>query len=77
MGWSDSHLHAFRIGDTVYSVPDPENSDTAMSEGNVRLNQVVFQGRAKGLGQSYLNETNLMPFDLTCKRIPTRLYDGE
>jgi hypothetical protein len=25
MGWEDSHLHEFRVGRRVYSVPHPDN----------------------------------------------------
>lgn len=45
MGWSDSHLHAFRIGDVTYSAPHPENASDMLSERNVRFSQVVREDR--------------------------------
>lgn len=42
MGLSDSHLHAFRVGSTVYGVPDPDfPDDETVNERNVRLGQVA------------------------------------
>lgn len=44
MGWTDSHLHAFNIGDESYGVPDPEWGGDTKSERNVRLDAVVGEG---------------------------------
>lgn len=46
MGWTDSHLHAFRVGQTTYGVPDPDPLfETEMeNERNVRLDQIVSEG---------------------------------
>ena len=44
MGWSDSHLHAFRVGRTSYGVPQPEFPDDMENERNVRLDQIVAHG---------------------------------
>lgn len=44
MGWGDSHLHAFRIGKTVYGIPDPDFPDDMQNERNVRLDSVAAQG---------------------------------
>lgn len=30
MGWTNSHLHEFRVGDTRYGEPDPEYDDTSL-----------------------------------------------
>jgi hypothetical protein len=46
MGWENSHLHEFRIGHRVYSVPDPDddlNERTIIDERRQRLRQVVPQ----------------------------------
>ncbi|MEW6750870.1 MAG: plasmid pRiA4b ORF-3 family protein [Candidatus Latescibacterota bacterium] len=40
MGWTNSHLHQFRIGDTDYSDPD-SGLEQAESTRRVRLDQVV------------------------------------
>jgi Plasmid pRiA4b ORF-3-like protein len=37
MGWTDTHLHAFEIGGTRYSVPDPEGLHDDKDERRVRL----------------------------------------
>ncbi len=44
MGWTDSHLHAFRIGDLSYGIPDAEFPDETRNERNVRLNRVATNG---------------------------------
>jgi hypothetical protein len=44
MGWSDSHLHLFRIAKTEYSQPDPEDpfwGRSAVDEGSVALAEVA------------------------------------
>lgn len=46
MGWTDSHLHAFRIGDVTYGVPDPDSPDLAQSERVIRLDKVGGPGDA-------------------------------
>lgn len=37
MGWTDTHLHAFEVRGTRYSVPDPESFDQDKDERKVRL----------------------------------------
>lgn len=46
MGWTDSHLHQFHIGDTDYGVPDPELQfpGELRSERSVPLNRVAAEG---------------------------------
>lgn len=44
MGWTDSHLHAFRIGNETYGVPDPDFEDDMRSERNIRLDSLVSEG---------------------------------
>jgi hypothetical protein len=41
MGWTDSHLHAYRIGSESYGTPDPDFPDATQSERNVRLDKVT------------------------------------
>ena len=45
MGWTDSHLHAFRVGHETYGVPDPDPLfDTEMeNERNVRLDRIAAE----------------------------------
>lgn len=44
MGWTDSHLHAFRCGKASYGTPDPDFPDDLQSERNVRLDQILAKG---------------------------------
>jgi len=47
MGWSDSHLHVFNIGDKHYGTPDPEYEDLdhqVLIEKKFRLNQLLATG---------------------------------
>jgi len=46
MGWTDSHLHAFRSRGAAYGLPDPEFPDGTRSERNVRLDKVAAAGDA-------------------------------
>jgi hypothetical protein len=45
MGWSDSHLHAFRIGETVYGMLDDDDLDDEdgeeIDESSVALHQAI------------------------------------
>ena len=43
MGWTDSHLHAFRIGNERYGVPDPNFPSDTKNERNIRLDSVAQQ----------------------------------
>ncbi len=45
MGWTDSHLHAFRVDGEAYGVPDPEFPDDMENERNVRLDRAAGEGR--------------------------------
>lgn len=48
MGWTDSHLHQFIIGDTYYGRRDPEfGLDDVMDERKTKLSQVVRNVKAK------------------------------
>lgn len=48
MGWTDSHLHAFSIGQTQYGSVDPEfGLDDAEDEEVAVLNQVVQRPKSK------------------------------
>jgi len=37
MGWQDCHLHAFRVGDVSYGLPDPDNELGYLDERKFRL----------------------------------------
>jgi hypothetical protein len=41
MGWTNSHLHGFRIGKHFYSEPDPDGMMEAIDERPVRLSQIA------------------------------------
>jgi len=41
MGWTDSHLHVFEIGDARYGVPDPEYDLEMRDERRVSLRDLV------------------------------------
>ena len=41
MGWTDSHMHAFRLGMVQYGTPAREFPDMFRNERNVRLDQLV------------------------------------
>ena len=44
MGWTDSHLHGFRVGHVNYGVPNPDFPDDTQNERNVRLDQIADEG---------------------------------
>jgi hypothetical protein len=46
MGWTNSHLHEFRIGGLCYGVPDPDWDDEVpiLSDRRFRLGQVLEDG---------------------------------
>lgn len=41
MGWTDSHLHQFIVGNTYYGVPDPDWDLEIKSERGKKLEQIV------------------------------------
>jgi hypothetical protein len=41
MGWWDSHLHQFIVGDTYYGVPYPDDWHEVKDERRAKLNQVA------------------------------------
>lgn len=43
MGWSNSHLHQFRIGDDRYSAPDPYGDGRLIDERSVKLSDVLVE----------------------------------
>jgi hypothetical protein len=47
MGWYNSHLHAFRIDDTVYSEPDEDALSEYVDYRKVRLNAVITNEKEK------------------------------
>ncbi|MDE0049646.1 MAG: plasmid pRiA4b ORF-3 family protein [Rhodospirillales bacterium] len=47
MGWTDSHLHEFRVGGRIYGIPDPEfdfGDRRVYRESSVRLEDLVGRG---------------------------------
>ena len=52
MGWTNSHLHGFQVGEQFYTEPDPEYSDTTvLDERRVRLDRI-----APGVGAHFVYE---------------------
>jgi hypothetical protein len=41
MGWTDSHLHQFVAGETIYGQPDAEFGTETINEKRVRLDEVL------------------------------------
>jgi hypothetical protein len=41
MGWSDSHLHMFTLGQTFYGVPDLDDEQDIGDERKAKLNQLL------------------------------------
>ncbi|MDT4290553.1 plasmid pRiA4b ORF-3 family protein [Methylomonas sp. MO1] len=52
-GWSDSHLHQFKIHDKVYAMPDPGDEDALLDERKAYLNRLLAT-----------NDTMLYRYDL-------------
>lgn len=44
MGWTDSHLHAFRVGKVRFGTPDPEWPDDTISERKIRVRDLIDRG---------------------------------
>ncbi len=53
MGWTDSHMHAFRVGPQRYGIPDPGDADfggpKTIDERKARLSEVLGAVRAKAI----------------------------
>jgi len=47
MGWTDSHLHHFIIGETYYVEPDPEFGADTVNEKKVKLSQLRLKEKSK------------------------------
>ncbi len=51
MGWEDSHLHQFEVGETYYALPDPEEDDfwgsRSEDEAKVKLRDVAPREKDK------------------------------
>ncbi len=45
MGWTDSHMHAFRVGMVQYGTPSREFPDMFKNERDVRLDRIVAVGK--------------------------------
>jgi hypothetical protein len=46
-GWTDSHLHLFRIRDETFGLPSPENDEPLIDERNIRLDELSLRVRSK------------------------------
>ena len=44
MGWTNSHLHQFIVGDTYYGEPAPDYGLDMQDERRMRLNQIAWKG---------------------------------
>ena len=49
LGWENSHLHAFRVGETVYGEPEADLDDWMQNETRVRLAQIAPDVKSKFL----------------------------
>jgi len=47
MGWDDSHLHQFSIGEIYYGVPDPSDFEEVQDERRVKLNHLLTEPKQK------------------------------
>jgi len=47
MGWTNSHLHGFRVGEHFYTDPNPDYADTVVDERQVRLGQIEAEVGAR------------------------------
>lgn len=45
MGWTDSHLHQFEAGRTLYGLPDPEFPFDRQDDRKVRLDEVLRRAK--------------------------------
>ena len=53
MGWTDSHLHQFKVGETHYGIPDPEWPELEMlDERRIRLCDLIGEAQRE-LGYEY------------------------
>ncbi len=48
-GWSDSHLHLFRIRNEIYSTPSPDDFDPVLDERKIHLDDLGLRARNKFL----------------------------
>lgn len=47
MGWTDSHLHSFQVGDVIYAVPDPNYDFEVKNSRRARLAEVAPTEKSK------------------------------
>jgi hypothetical protein len=53
MGWTNSHLHQFKLGETVYGVPDPEWPELqTLDERRIQLCDLIGEAQRE-LGYEY------------------------
>ena len=41
MGWTDTHLHQFIVGNERYGIPDPDFEDGTKSEDKIRIGTLL------------------------------------
>ena len=47
MGWTDSHMHMFRVGDLNYGVPSPDDWDEVLDERKATVGQALPRAKSK------------------------------
>ena len=47
MGWTNSHLHQFRVGEQSYGVPHPDDFEDMIDERKVKLSKVAPKEKSK------------------------------
>lgn len=45
MGWTDSHLHQFLVGDVRYGVPEPDWNDGTILESGIRVGELLKKSK--------------------------------
>jgi hypothetical protein len=49
MSWEDYHLHEFKIGRRIFSVPDPDDERSVTDESEVSLSEVICRVGAQAI----------------------------
>jgi hypothetical protein len=53
MGWTNSHLYAFRRGDTYFIIPDTEFADDYEDSRKVRISRMLIAGKQPSIRYEY------------------------
>ncbi|WP_194907044.1 plasmid pRiA4b ORF-3 family protein [Catenulispora rubra] len=48
LGWTDSHLHVFTLGEARYGLPDPDFAEDTIAEHTIRLADIAKSGTVIG-----------------------------